>query len=63
MPLQGIVYADAAARFMRARSSALSGSPAGQIIGSINKVKRSREVVLDMVEEYLATVRRLTETS
>jgi NAD(P)H-dependent flavin oxidoreductase YrpB (nitropropane dioxygenase family) len=63
MPLQGIVYADASARFMRARSSALSGSPAGQIIGSINKVKRSREVVLDMVEEYLATVRRLTETS
>jgi NAD(P)H-dependent flavin oxidoreductase YrpB (nitropropane dioxygenase family) len=61
MPLQGIVYADASARFMRARSSALSGSPAGQIVGSINKVRRSRDVVLEIVEEYLTTVRRLSE--
>jgi NAD(P)H-dependent flavin oxidoreductase YrpB (nitropropane dioxygenase family) len=59
--LQGIVYADASSRFMRARSSALSGSPAGQIVGSINKVRRSRDVVLEIVEEYLATVRRLAE--
>jgi NAD(P)H-dependent flavin oxidoreductase YrpB (nitropropane dioxygenase family) len=59
MPLQGILYAPAAHRFMRARSRALSGSPVGQIIGSVDRVRPAKDVVFDIIDEYIETVQRM----
>ena len=66
MPLQGIIYAESAHRFTRAQNKALSGSPVGQIVGSMNAVRSVREVVFDIVEEWIAVTEaqaaRLTDT-
>jgi NAD(P)H-dependent flavin oxidoreductase YrpB (nitropropane dioxygenase family) len=59
MPLQGILYAPAAHRFMRVRSRALSGSPAGQIIGRVHAVRPARDVVFDIVTEWIDTNERI----
>ncbi len=59
MPLQGILYAPAAHRFMRVRSRELSGSPAGQIIGRVHSVRPARDVVFDIVEEWIDTNERI----
>jgi NAD(P)H-dependent flavin oxidoreductase YrpB (nitropropane dioxygenase family) len=60
MPLQGIVYAGAARRFSRAQTRELAGSPVGQIVGRMNQVRPTREVIFDMVEEWIETTERLT---
>ena len=60
MPLQGILYAPAAHRFMRARSKALSGSPVGQIIGRVDRVRPASDVVFDIIDEYVDTLQRMT---
>ena len=60
MPLQGILYAPAAHRFVRARSMALSGSPVGQIIGRVDRVRPARDVVFDIIDEYVDTLQRMT---
>ena len=59
MPLQGILYAEAASRFSRVHSKEFGGSPAGQIVGSIDTVKPARQVVFDMVEGWIDTVHSL----
>ena len=59
MPLQGILYAPAAHRFMRVRSKELSGSPAGQIIGGVHAVRPARDVVFDIVDEWIETNQRI----
>lgn len=59
MPLQGILYAPAAHRFTRARSRALGGSPVGQIIGRFDSVRPTREVVREMIEEWVETTERI----
>jgi NAD(P)H-dependent flavin oxidoreductase YrpB (nitropropane dioxygenase family) len=59
MPLQGILYAPAAHRFMRARSKPLSGSPVGQIIGRVDRVRPARDVVFDIIDEYVDTLQRM----
>ena len=56
MPLQGILYAEAASRFTRVHTKEFGGSPAGQILGSVDKVKPARQVVLDMVEGWIDTM-------
>ena len=56
MPLQGLLYGEAAARFSRVHAKPFAGSPAGQILGSVDKVRPARDVVLSMVEEYIETV-------
>ena len=55
MPLQGILYAPAAHRFMRVRSRPLSGSPAGQIIGRVHAVRPARDVFFEIIEEWIET--------
>jgi NAD(P)H-dependent flavin oxidoreductase YrpB (nitropropane dioxygenase family) len=55
MPLQGILYAPAAHRFMRARSRALSGSPAGQIVGRVHSVRPAKDVLFEIIEEWIET--------
>lgn len=59
MPLQGILFAHAAHRISRAQSRPLSGSPAGQIIGSVKSVRSAREVVYDVVEEWIETMQQI----
>ncbi len=61
MPLQGILYAEAASRFTRVHSADFAGHPAGQIIGSLHAVRPARRVVLDMVEGWIDTVTGLAE--
>lgn len=56
MPLQGLLYGEAAARFSRVHSKEFGGHPVGQIVGSIDRVKPARQVVLDMVEQWITTV-------
>ncbi|HXY28552.1 MAG TPA: nitronate monooxygenase family protein [Acidimicrobiales bacterium] len=56
MPLQGILYAEAASRFSRVHAKEFGGSPAGQIIGSLEQVKPARQVVLDMVDGWIDTM-------
>ena len=34
-------------------------SPVGQIVGSMNSVKPVRDVIFDMVTEYIETVERI----
>jgi NAD(P)H-dependent flavin oxidoreductase YrpB (nitropropane dioxygenase family) len=61
MPLQGILYAEMATRFVRARNRALSGSPVGQIISRMDSVRPSREIVREMVEECVETLEHMNE--
>jgi NAD(P)H-dependent flavin oxidoreductase YrpB (nitropropane dioxygenase family) len=59
MPLQGILFGEAARRWSRTHSKEFAGSPAGQIIGRIDRVRPSREVVAEIVEEWIATTERM----
>ncbi|MHB8453059.1 MAG: nitronate monooxygenase, partial [Mycobacteriales bacterium] len=59
MPLQGMLHQEAARRFVRARSRELTGFPAGQIVGRMDRVRPAQEVVFSLVEEWIATTQRL----
>src|SRR6185312_5361247 len=59
MPLQGIVFAEAARRVSRAQNKQLTGFPVGQSVGSMNSVRPVRDVTFDMLEESVATTPRL----
>jgi len=59
MPLQGLLYGEAARRFSRVHSKEFGGHPVGQIVGSIDRVRPARQVVLDMVEGWINTVEKL----
>jgi len=58
-PLQGLLYGEAAERFTRVHSKDFAGHPAGQIVGSIDRVRPAKDVVLDMVEGWIDTTNRL----
>ena len=59
MPLQGLLYGEAAARFSRVHSKDFAGHPAGQIIGSIDRVRPAKDVVREMVEGWIETTEKL----
>ncbi len=61
MPLQFMVTADAVSRTHRyaSKAQAVAFNPVGQIVGTMNEVRPVREVVLQLVEEYLEAVERL----
>jgi hypothetical protein len=59
MPLQGILFAEGARRFSRAHSREFAGSPAGQIIGRVDRVRPAREVVSGIIDEWIQTTERL----
>ena len=59
MPLQGILYDDAARRVSRVQRKELSGFPVGQIVGRLNKVRPTKDVIFEMVEEWIETTQRL----
>jgi NAD(P)H-dependent flavin oxidoreductase YrpB (nitropropane dioxygenase family) len=60
MPLQGILWNAMARRVSRSKTKELSGFPVGQIVGRMNKVRPTQEVILEMVEEWIATTERLS---
>ena len=59
MPLQGILYGEMARRVTRAHNRELAGFPVGQIVGRMNKIRPTQEVMLDLVEECITTTERL----
>jgi NAD(P)H-dependent flavin oxidoreductase YrpB (nitropropane dioxygenase family) len=62
MPLQFMLTAEAQTRISRAQKKELMGFPVGQVVGSMNQVKPVRDVIYEMVDEYLETTKRLSET-
>ncbi len=66
MPLQFLAGAEAEQRVRRAiqagspTAAELSITPVGQIVGSMNQLRPARQVVSEMVDEYLDTVDRMT---
>ncbi len=61
MPLQFMVTANAVSRVHRYanKAQAVAFNPVGQIVGAMNEVRPVREVVMNLVEEYLDSVERL----
>lgn len=61
MPLQGMVTADAAFRQLRYPDQAkdVLFSPVGQIVGRLDAVRSVKDVVRQLVEEYLEAAERL----
>ncbi len=59
MPLQNILTSDANARIARSGRKDLAFAPVGQIVGRMNQVRSVRDVMYDLVEEYIDTVERL----
>jgi NAD(P)H-dependent flavin oxidoreductase YrpB (nitropropane dioxygenase family) len=56
MPLQGLLYGEAAERFTRVHAKDFAGYPAGQIIGSIDRVRPARDVMAGLVEQWIDAV-------
>jgi len=63
MPLQFMVTADAVARGHRYADKAkdVMFNPVGQIVGTMNAIRPVREVIRQLVEEYLEAVDRLQQ--
>jgi NAD(P)H-dependent flavin oxidoreductase YrpB (nitropropane dioxygenase family) len=59
MPLQNILTSEANARISRSGRSDLAFAPVGQIVGRMNEVRPVRDVMFDLVEEYIETIERL----
>ena len=61
MPLQFMVTADAVSRTHRyaGKAQEVAFNPVGQIVGTMNEIKSVREVILEMVEEYLDAAERI----
>ena len=41
------------------QSKGVMFNPVGQIVGRMNKIRKTRDVILEMVEEYVDTVERM----
>jgi NAD(P)H-dependent flavin oxidoreductase YrpB (nitropropane dioxygenase family) len=61
MPLQNILTSEANARIARSGRKDLAFAPVGQIVGRMNQVRPVRDVMFDLVEEYIETVERLEQ--
>src|SRR5829696_7731194 len=53
MPLQNILTSEANARIARSGRKDLAFAPVGQIVGRMNDVRPVRDVMYDLVEEYI----------
>jgi NAD(P)H-dependent flavin oxidoreductase YrpB (nitropropane dioxygenase family) len=60
MPLQFMLVSGALRRIGRSDAAELATFPAGQIIGTMNQVKSAKDVVFEMIDEYLEAINRLT---
>ena len=59
MPLQGLLFGEAAMRWGRVHAKDFAGSPAGQVLGSVDRVRPAKDVVRTMVEQWIDTTERL----
>jgi len=63
MPLQGMVTSDGMRRTStyasRGNCQKVAFNPVGQVVGQMNRVETSRQVVQRLVEEYLAALEKL----
>lgn len=59
MPLQNILTSEANARIARSGRKELQFAPVGQVVGRMNDVRPVRDVVFQLVEEYIETVEKL----
>jgi NAD(P)H-dependent flavin oxidoreductase YrpB (nitropropane dioxygenase family) len=61
MPLQNILTSEANARIARSNRPDLAFAPVGQVVGSMNEVRPVRDVMYQLVEEYIETAERLSK--
>ena len=59
MPMQFMLVSDALARIGRAQRRELLGMPVGQVVGLMKEVRPVRDVMRQLVEEYVEAVERL----
>jgi NAD(P)H-dependent flavin oxidoreductase YrpB (nitropropane dioxygenase family) len=59
MPLQNILTAEANARIARSHRKDLAFAPIGQIVGSMKSIRPVRDVMFDLVDQYIDTVKKL----
>ena len=59
MPLQFILNSKAMRRIQRSGNRELTGMPVGQIVSRMNQVRPCKDVIFDMVEEYIETMTRV----
>lgn len=62
MPLQFLATREAQQRIGRSGRKEFAGMPVGQIVGSMNRVRSAKQVVLDLVDEYIDTVSDLGDS-
>lgn len=60
MPLQFILNSKAMRRIQRSGNKELTGMPVGQIVSRMNQVRPAKDVVYEMVEEYIETMTKLS---
>lgn len=60
MPLQFILNSKAMRRIQRSGNKELTGMPVGQIVGRMNQIRPAKDVIYEMVEEYIETMSRLS---
>ena len=66
MPLQGMVTMDAVRRTHRyatPESQKVGFNPVGQVVGQMNEVLSTRELIFKLVDEYLEATERLEHLS
>jgi NAD(P)H-dependent flavin oxidoreductase YrpB (nitropropane dioxygenase family) len=61
MPLQFMLTAEAQSRIGRSGNAELAGLPVGQIVGRMNSVRSTRDVVFDLVEGAVRTIEQLNQ--
>src|SRR4051794_15498516 len=59
MPLQFILNSEAMRRIGRSNATELQGMPVGQIVGRMNEVRTTKDVIFEMVSEYIETTERM----
>jgi NAD(P)H-dependent flavin oxidoreductase YrpB (nitropropane dioxygenase family) len=59
MPLQNLLVSEAHSRMNAHGDPEVISMPVGQIVGSMKSVKPVRDVMFQMVEEYIEAVERL----
>ncbi len=64
MPLQFMITGEAVARghHYPEQAAKVQFNPVGQVVGMMNKVRRTRDVIFEMVEEYIDASGRLQES-
>lgn len=62
MPLQFILNSKAMRRIQRSGNRELTGMPVGQIVSRMNQVRPSKDIIFEMIDEYIETTTRLGST-